>query len=272
MKLSITRLASFAACLAVLNGCASETELSDDDAVDDVSAVESALSGTVASGAQARTTGNLRLRSGASTSSSTLRVLPKGTIVTLLSTTPSNGFYKVSTGGDQGYSHGAFLELVSSGSSSSGSTTGPSSSGSSNSGSTGSGSGSSSSSGLSGTPGSAVGDSFVSKGTAYYPDSSALEGGYVDRKGAPLRTLQQYLAGQASYVSVAMDTSAFTYGQKLRIKELELKYNRVIEFRVVDTGGAFKGRGRSRIDVCVKNYSASLDSTINGNLNITVVP
>ena len=69
-----------------------------------------------------------------------------------------------------------------------------------------------------------------------------------------------------------MDTNAFTYGQKLRIKELELKYNRVIEFRVVDTGGAFKGRGRSRIDVCVKNYSASLDSTINGNLNITVVP
>jgi 3D (Asp-Asp-Asp) domain-containing protein len=267
MKLSIVRLASFAACLAVLNACATETQLSDEDAVDDVSAVESALTGTVTTGAQARTTGNLRLRAAASTSSSTLRVLPKGTIVTLLSTSASNGFYKVSEGGNEGYSHGAFLEFV--GGSNSATPSG-SSSGSSN-GTPPSSAGQSGSS-QGGTPGGAVGDSFVSKGTGYYPDSSALEGGFVDRKGAPLRTLQQYLAGQASYVSVAMDTKAFPYGQKLRIKELELKYNQVIEFRVVDTGGAFQGRGRSRIDVCVKNHSASIDSTINGTLHITAVP
>lgn len=110
--------------------------------------------------------------------------------------------------------------------------------------------------------------SFVSRGTGYYPDSSPLEGGFVDRRGARLRTLQQFLAGQADYVSVAMDSSAFPYGQHLRIKELETKYGRAIDFRVVDTGGAFRGRGRARIDICVANRTASLDPTINGTLHI----
>jgi hypothetical protein len=113
--------------------------------------------------------------------------------------------------------------------------------------------------------------SFVSRGTGYYPSSSALEGGFVDRKGVRLRTLQQFLAGQAEYVSVAMDSSAFSYGQHLRIKELDAKYGRAIDFRVVDTGGAFRGRGRSRIDICVANQKASVDPTINGSLHIDAV-
>ncbi|MBX3193109.1 MAG: hypothetical protein KF819_39355 [Labilithrix sp.] len=116
-----------------------------------------------------------------------------------------------------------------------------------------------------------VTSSFVSRGTGYYPSSSALEGGFKDRVGKPLRTLQQYLAGNAAYVSVAMDTNAFKYGTRLRIRELEAKYGRAIVFRVVDTGGAFRGKGRSRIDVCVANRSASLDSTINGTLHIDVI-
>src|SRR5688500_20390391 len=90
-----------------------------------------------------------------------------------------------------------------------------------------------------------VTSSFVSRGTGYYPANSRMEGGFVDRRGARLRTLQQFLAGNAEYVSVAMDTNAFRYGQRLRIKELEAKYGRAIVFRVVDTGGAFRGRGRS---------------------------
>jgi 3D (Asp-Asp-Asp) domain-containing protein len=116
-----------------------------------------------------------------------------------------------------------------------------------------------------------VKSSFVSRGTGYYPANSTMEGGFKDRKGAKLRTLQQYLAGQADYVSVAMDTKAFSYGQRLRIRELEQKYGRSIVFRVVDTGGAFRGKGRTRIDICVKNRSASLDPTINGRLNIDVI-
>src|SRR5690349_10993733 len=78
-----------------------------------------------------------------------------------------------------------------------------------------------------------VNASFVARGTGYYPDSSALEGGFVDRRGKKLRTLQQFLAGDADYVSVAMDSKAFVYGQRLRIKELETKYGKPITFRVV---------------------------------------
>lgn len=113
------------------------------------------------------------------------------------------------------------------------------------------------------------GDTFTAKGTGYYPSSSTMEGGFVDRKGAKLRTLQQYLAGKAEYVSVAMDTKAFGYGQHLRIQELEAKYGRTIDFRVVDTGGAFKGKGRTRIDVCTGSAKDSVESTINGRLTIT---
>ena len=113
--------------------------------------------------------------------------------------------------------------------------------------------------------------SFTSRGTAYYPANSALEGGFKDRLGKPLKTLQQFLNGSAPYVSVAMDSTAFKYGTRLRIKELEQKYGRTIVFRVVDTGGAFRGRGRSRLDVCVQNKSASLDRTINGTLHVEVI-
>jgi 3D (Asp-Asp-Asp) domain-containing protein len=113
--------------------------------------------------------------------------------------------------------------------------------------------------------------SFVSRGTGYYPDNSALEGGFVDRRGKKLHTLQQFLAGQADYVSVAMDTRAFNYGQRLKIRELETKYGKSIVFRVVDTGGAFTGKGRTRIDICTANNRASLDPTINGSLHIDVI-
>lgn len=114
----------------------------------------------------------------------------------------------------------------------------------------------------------ATGQKFKARGTGYFPDSSAMEGGYVDRKGAKLRTLQDFLDGKSSYVSVAMDSKAFPYGTKLRIPELEAKYGRQIEFRVVDTGGAFSGKGTSRIDICTANRRASLDPTINGSLTL----
>jgi 3D (Asp-Asp-Asp) domain-containing protein len=116
-----------------------------------------------------------------------------------------------------------------------------------------------------------VSSSFTSRGTGYYPDASPLEGGFVDRIGKPLRTLQQFLAGNAAYVSVAMDTPAFKYGTRLRIRELDAKHGRAIIFRVVDTGGAFRGKGRTRIDICTANQRASLDPTINGTLHIDVI-
>lgn len=114
----------------------------------------------------------------------------------------------------------------------------------------------------------AEGQKFKARGTGYYPDSSPLEGGFVDRRDQPLRTLQDFLSGKANYVSVAMDSKAFPYGTKLRIPELEAKYGKQVEFRVVDTGGAFVGKGTSRIDVCTANKKASLDPVINGPLTL----
>ena len=111
-----------------------------------------------------------------------------------------------------------------------------------------------------------VTSSFTSKGTGYFPDKSALEGGFKDRLGKPLRTLQAFLAGDAEYVSVAMDSKAFKYGTRLRINELEAKFGRAIIFRVVDTGGAFRNKGRTRMDICTANEKASLDPTINGKV------
>ena len=111
---------------------------------------------------------------------------------------------------------------------------------------------------------------YTAHGSAYYPDSSALEGGFKDRRGKNLNTLQDYLANKADYVSVAMDSQlAITYGTVVKIPEIDANRGRAIEFRVVDTGGAFKGKGFTRIDICVATRQDSLDTTINGTLTLT---
>lgn len=113
----------------------------------------------------------------------------------------------------------------------------------------------------------------IAKGTGYYPHDSALEGGFVDKRDTALRTLQDYLAGKAEYVSVALDkhlyrNGSIKYGDKFRIPELEKKYGRVIEFRAVDTGGAFTNKGFNRIDICTGGYRHSVEKTVNGQLTL----
>ncbi len=122
----------------------------------------------------------MNFRNGPGTSYSRITVLAAGR--GLVATGRSqNAFYQVTAGGNTGWVHGAYLVLVSG--------TTPSE--------------------VPTVPGQIV-DSFVSDGTGYYPSSSALEGGFNDRRGAPLRTLQQYLAGNADYVSVATPTPLST--------------------------------------------------------------
>jgi 3D (Asp-Asp-Asp) domain-containing protein len=116
-----------------------------------------------------------------------------------------------------------------------------------------------------------VSRTFTARGTGYYPDNSALEGGFFDRRGKRLYTLQQFLSGNAPYVSVAMDTTAFAYGTRLRIAEFNTRYGREVIFRVVDTGGAFKNKGTSRMDICTANNAASLDKTVNATLSVSVI-
>jgi 3D (Asp-Asp-Asp) domain-containing protein len=104
---------------------------------------------------------------------------------------------------------------------------------------------------------------FAARATSYYPENNRMEGGFVDRIGHRLYTVQDYVYGDAPYVSVAMDVRAFPYGTDIRIPEMERIYNMPILFRVVDTGDAFRGHGFGRIDICTANYRASLDASVN---------
>ena len=108
------------------------------------------------------------------------------------------------------------------------------------------------------------------KSTAYYPDASPMEGGFNDRKGRKLRTIQQFLDGEADYVSVAMDLKQYPYGQDVCFPELNAHYGKPILFRVVDTGGAFYGKGKTRVDICVKDKKQSYEKQFNGTLTLTV--
>jgi 3D (Asp-Asp-Asp) domain-containing protein len=118
---------------------------------------------------------------------------------------------------------------------------------------------------------------FTTKGTGYYPpptegysspQEALMEGGPVDRMGLPLCTLQAFLAGEVDYVSVAMDVKAFAYGTQLIVPELNALYKREIPFRVVDTGGAFKTKGTTKMDICVANRIESYSANINKMLTV----
>lgn len=113
----------------------------------------------------------------------------------------------------------------------------------------------------------------VAKGTGYYPANSKMEGGFKDKVGKPLRTLQDFLDGKSSYVSIALDKKLYNsgqikYGDSFRIPELEAKYGRKIVFKAVDTGGAFTDKGFSRVDICTRSKEHSLEPTINKKLTL----
>lgn len=63
---------------------------------------------------QARTTANLNLRKSPSTSASILAVIPSGTVVTLVSSAQSNGFYNVKYNGITGWSYASYLKPIAS--------------------------------------------------------------------------------------------------------------------------------------------------------------
>lgn len=109
---------------------------------------------------------------------------------------------------------------------------------------------------------------YRSRATGYYPSSNALEGGFRDRQGKRLQTLQDFLNGRAKYVAVAMDSTVFSYGAKLCIPRLNARYGMKIPFRVVDTGGAFRKKGTNRIDICTRGLSDARDPEINRSLEI----
>jgi len=99
-------------CAALLLGGCGEgvLELSEESAApEDVAETQSSLSSPVAGGT-IRSTTAVNLRTGPSTGYAVIRVVAAGDTATLISATPSGGFYRVSHRGTAGWSHGAYWE------------------------------------------------------------------------------------------------------------------------------------------------------------------
>jgi hypothetical protein len=117
----VTGLFAFA---TTTTGCAADTanqngatigseEVVGADESGDARAAESVL-GNVPVGSTLKSTTGVNLRSGPSTSSSILHVVPAGATVTVVSAAPNNGFYNVKHNGVTGWSFGTYYNLVSS--------------------------------------------------------------------------------------------------------------------------------------------------------------
>lgn len=117
----------------------------------------------------------------------------------------------------------------------------------------------------------ASGGTFKARLTGYWPFTAKteaekkMEGGIHDRKGKPLHTLEMHLADRAAhpFVSVSGDDAIFPYGQRV---EIDTWPGAV--FRVVDTGGHFRGTGKvirvtglEPLDICVNSKATVVPKT-----------
>ncbi|MCS6799130.1 MAG: SH3 domain-containing protein [Myxococcota bacterium] len=105
---------------------------------DDAIASEALITGSYPVGSTLKVTASaLNLRSGPSTRYSVITVMPNGVRVTLVRSSPADGWYNIRYGSTEGWSYGAYLDLVSTpggGGGSGGSTSGGSSGGAADSG------------------------------------------------------------------------------------------------------------------------------------------
>lgn len=99
------------------------------------------------------------------------------------------------------------------------------------------------------TTGTLVGETFLANITAYYPDSSTLEGGYQDAIGNPL-------VGYPDQLTCAVPKNV-PLGSKVKILGTGTKYDNLI-FTATDRGGAIvvDSDGTYHIDLCLKTYNA----------------
>lgn len=112
-------------------------------------------------------------------------------------------------------------------------------------------------------PGTHSAAKHTTRATGYTPENTTMEGGPHDRYGQPLRTLQKFLDGKAEYVSTAIDQNLGKVKRKICVPELNETFGKPISFYVVDTGGAFKGKGWSRIDIATQDQAHANSSKIN---------
>ena len=164
----------------------------------------------------------LNVRNGPGTSYAKITALPYGTRVQILSS--QGGWYKISYGSTTGWVSGDYLTIESGG----------------------------------GSEGGKVITGFQT--TGYYPDNSAMEGGYYDCFGNRLRTLQQYLSYSAAYVSLAVDPSVIPKKSIVHIDGY-VRDGTPVKFWACDVGGAIKGK---HVDICVANAKESYKVTKTG--------
>lgn len=110
-----------AACVAAPSDVDSEELLA---AAEDVGTTEDSISGSIAVGTELKSTANVNLRTGPSTSYKVLHVVPNGSKVTVVESTPQNGFYKIKHDGTVGWSYGKYYQVASTGGTSGGGTSG----------------------------------------------------------------------------------------------------------------------------------------------------
>ena len=100
-------------CVAATGGDGDHAALHGVDETQEGYGAESA-SGPVTVGTKFTTTADLNLRKSASTSGTILDVVAKGSTVTAVASSPTNGFYQVSHEGTVGFMYGAYLNKVAS--------------------------------------------------------------------------------------------------------------------------------------------------------------
>lgn len=134
---------------------------------------------------------------------------------------------------------------------------------------------------------------YSARATGYHKDDGVgpynrgLEGGNKDMRGVTLSSMEDYFAGRAKTVSVAMDIkdgmlSVVPYGANISIRfndatrqKLAAHFNTTVEaidaiqFVRVDTGGAFYHQGTGRMDIC-SGYSCRMDDLVSGRITYSV--
>jgi 3D (Asp-Asp-Asp) domain-containing protein len=97
----------------------------------------------------------------------------------------------------------------------------------------------------------------------------AMEGGPLARRNLPAYTLERYLAGNAPYVTVAMDPDIFPFGTTVTNDAFRDAKGNLIPFRVTDTGDAFKGAGLSKMDIATESVNkARVGPNFNTTFNV----
>ncbi|XP_018579025.1 uncharacterized protein LOC108917074 [Anoplophora glabripennis] len=107
--------------------------------------------------------------------------------------------------------------------------------------------------------------------TAYYPDffDEDHEGGYLDKKGQKLRSLQDYIDNRADYVTLSMDNAlGIPYGTPVCIPELNQHYGHKILLQVRDSSFDMFQSGYTRADICVRSDVDSYDRSVNREVTL----